>query len=101
VLAKGGLVSALARGFGDSAGTSLRVGLALAQAGEFGFVLLPLAAALVAPALLQALLAAMILSMLATPFFIAASDRIVLRLSRSEWMLRLIAHHPGAAAAGV
>jgi CPA2 family monovalent cation:H+ antiporter-2 len=99
VVAKGALVSALARGFGDPAGTALRVGLALAQAGEFGFVLLPLAAGLVAPALLQALLAAMILSMLATPFLIAASDRIVLRLSRSEWMLRSLELHRVAAQA--
>jgi CPA2 family monovalent cation:H+ antiporter-2 len=96
-LAKGALVSALARGFGNPAGTALRVGLALAQAGEFGFVLLPLAAALVEPALLQALLAAMILSMLATPLLIAASDRIVLRLSRSEWMLRSLELHRVAA----
>jgi CPA2 family monovalent cation:H+ antiporter-2 len=93
VLAKGALVSALARGFGNPAGTALRVGLALAQAGEFGFVLLPLATALVAPALLQALLAAMVLSMLATPFLIATSDRIVMRLSRSEWLLRSLELH--------
>jgi CPA2 family monovalent cation:H+ antiporter-2 len=31
--------------------------------------------------------------MLATPFVIAASDRIVLRLSRSEWMLRSLELH--------
>jgi K+:H+ antiporter len=42
---------------------------------------------------LQVLLAAMILSMLATPFVIQASDRIVMRLSRSEWMLRSLALH--------
>ncbi len=41
----------------------------------------------------QLLLAAMILSMLATPFLIQASDRIVLRLSRSEWMQRSLALH--------
>jgi CPA2 family monovalent cation:H+ antiporter-2 len=97
VAAKGALVSALARAFGAPAGTALRVGLALAQAGEFGFVLLPLAAGLAAAPLLQALLAAMILSMLATPFLIAASDTIVLRLSRSEWMLRSLELHRVAA----
>jgi K+:H+ antiporter len=43
--------------------------------------------------LLQALLAAMILSMLATPFVIAASNAIVMRLSRSEWMLRSLELH--------
>ena len=91
--AKATLISVLARAFGDPPGTALRVGLALAQAGEFGFVLLPLAAGFVSPLLLQALLAAMILSMLGTPFVIAASDRIVLRLSRSEWMMRSLALH--------
>ena len=93
VAAKAALISALARLFGDPPGTSLRVGIALAQAGEFGFVLLPLAAGLVPQTFLQALLAAMILTMLATPFLISASDRIVLRLSRTEWMLRSLELH--------
>jgi CPA2 family monovalent cation:H+ antiporter-2 len=35
----------------------------------------------------------MILSMLATPFLIAASDRIVMRLSGAEWMLRSLELH--------
>jgi CPA2 family monovalent cation:H+ antiporter-2 len=35
----------------------------------------------------------MILSMLATPFMIAASDRIVLRFARSEWMARSLQLH--------
>ncbi len=43
--------------------------------------------------LLQPMLAAMIVSMLATPFVIAASDQIVLRLSRAEWMQRSLALH--------
>jgi monovalent cation:H+ antiporter-2, CPA2 family len=95
VLGKFALIAALSRAFGSTPGTGLRVGLALAQGGEFGFVLLPLAgiAGIVPAALLQPLLAAMILSMLATPFVIAASDRIVLRLSRSEWMLRSLELH--------
>jgi CPA2 family monovalent cation:H+ antiporter-2 len=97
VVAKGALISGLARAFGDATGTALRVGLALGQAGEFGFVLLPLAGGLAPAALLQALLAAMILSMLATPLVIAASDRIVLRLSRSEWLLRSLELHRVAA----
>jgi CPA2 family monovalent cation:H+ antiporter-2 len=93
------LIALLGRAFGQPPGLALRVALALAQAGEFGFVLLPLAggAGLVPQGLLQALLAAMILSMLATPFMIAASDRIVLRLSRSEWMLRSLELHRVAA----
>src|SRR6185369_14644804 len=89
------LMAALSRTFGATPGTALRVGLALAQAGEFGFVLLSLtsAAGFVPERFLQILLAAMILSMLATPFLIQASDRIVMRLSRSEWMLRSLALH--------
>jgi CPA2 family monovalent cation:H+ antiporter-2 len=44
-------------------------------------------------ALGQPLLAAMVLSMIATPFMIGASNRIVLRFARSEWMLRSLAMH--------
>src|SRR6267378_2842887 len=78
---------------------ALAVGIALAQAGEFGFVLLSLAAPtrVVPEPVLQGLLAAMILSMLATPFLIAASDRIVMRLSGAEWMLRSLELHRIAA----
>jgi CPA2 family monovalent cation:H+ antiporter-2 len=95
VAGKFALIGLLSRAFGSPPGTALRTALALAQGGEFGFVLLPLAGAagVVPPGLLQALLAAMILSMVATPFVIAASDRIVLRLSRAEWMLRSLAVH--------
>ena len=41
----------------------------------------------------QPLLAAMILSMMATPFLIGASNRIVLRFATSEWMLRSLEMH--------
>jgi monovalent cation:H+ antiporter-2, CPA2 family len=89
------LTAVLAKAFRIAGGTALRVALALANGGEFGFVLLALAgeAELVRQDLLQALLAAMILSMLAAPFIIAAADAIVLRLSRSEWMLRSLEVH--------
>jgi CPA2 family monovalent cation:H+ antiporter-2 len=96
---KFGLIVALARMFASPVGTALRVGLALAQGGEFGLVLLTLAqgATLAPEGLLQALLGAVILSMVISPFFIAASDRIVMRLSRSEWMLRSLELHRVAA----
>ena len=89
------VVAGLSRGFGASSGTALRSALALGQGGEFGFVLLALAgiAGIVSQNVLQPLLAAMILSMLAAPFLIAASDTIALRLSRSEWMQRSLALH--------
>jgi CPA2 family monovalent cation:H+ antiporter-2 len=95
MIAKFVLTAGLSRAFGAATGTALRVALALAQGGEFGFVLLPLAGAagILPDELLQPLLAAMIVSMLATPFVIAASDRIVLRLSRAEWLQRSLALH--------
>lgn len=95
MLGKFALIAALSRAFGTATGTALRVALALAQGGEFGFVLLALAgiAGIVPEPLLQPMLAAMIVSMLATPFVIAASDRIVLRLSRTEWMQRSLELH--------
>ena len=99
VAGKLAVVAALSKLFGTPTGTALRVALALAQAGEFGFVLLPLAAqaGLLDPALAQAALAAMILSMLAAPLLITASDAIVMRVSRSEWMLRSLELHRVAA----
>ena len=89
------LIAVLARAFGGTPGAALRTGLALAQGGEFGFVLLAQAGAagVVADTLGQPLLAAMILSMVATPFLIGASNRIVLRFATSEWMLRSLEMH--------
>src|SRR5262249_6574346 len=89
------LIALLARLFRIAGGTGLRVALALANGGEFGFVLLPLAgqAGLLPPGLGQPFLAAMGLSMLAAPVVIAAPGAIVLRLSRSEWMLRSLEVH--------
>lgn len=88
VLLKAALVTLLARALGATDGVSLRTGLYLAQAGEFGFVLLTLAQAhaLVPPAMLNPILASMVLSMLATPFIIMYSNRIVLKLVSSEWL---------------
>ena len=86
LLLKLSLVTLLARARGATMGVSLRTGLYLAQAGEFGFVLLSLAQELVAPALLNPILAAMVLSMLATPFIIMYSNAIVLKLVSSDWM---------------
>jgi monovalent cation:H+ antiporter-2, CPA2 family len=88
VLLKIVMVTGLARLFGATPGVAMRTGLGLAQAGEFGFVLLNLILdkRLVDATLLQAILAAMLLSMLAAPFLIQNADRIVLRLSSTEWM---------------
>ena len=88
VVFKAVLVTLLAKSLGSSWGISLRTGLYLAQAGEFGFVLLTLAQknSLVPPALLNPILASMVLSMLATPFIIMYSNRIVMKLVSSDWL---------------
>ncbi|MDB5931967.1 MAG: Kef-type potassium/proton antiporter, family, partial [Polaromonas sp.] len=82
VLFKLVMIMALARLLGATTGVSLRTGLYLAQAGEFGFVLLSLAqdGKLIPPALMNPILASMVLSMLATPFIIMYSNRIVMKL---------------------
>jgi len=91
VLFKFLLVTLLARLFGAAQGTALRTGLYLAQAGEFGFVLLSLSKDLVPVSLQGPVLASMVLSMLATPFIIMYSDRIVMRLSANDWLLQSVA----------
>jgi CPA2 family monovalent cation:H+ antiporter-2 len=93
--AKLAIVAGLSRLFGSTPGTALRSGLALAQAGEFGLVLVARGTelGLFDATLVQAAIAGMLLSMLAAPFLIQHSDRIVLRVSGSEWMLRSLALH--------
>jgi CPA2 family monovalent cation:H+ antiporter-2 len=93
VLFKFLLVTLLARLFGAAPGAALRTGLYLAQAGEFGFVLLSLANEqhLFPDSLRGPVLASMVLSMLATPLFIMYSDRIVMRLSGNDWLLQSVA----------
>jgi CPA2 family monovalent cation:H+ antiporter-2 len=90
VLFKAAMVTVLARVFGASMGVALRTGLYLAQAGEFGFVLLTLAqqSSLVPAALLNPILASMVLSMFATPFIIMYANAIVMKLVASEWLLQ-------------
>ena len=90
VLLKFALIAVLAKAFGSSDGVSMRTGLALAQAGEFGFVLLNLASGskLIDPFLMQLVLASMVLSMLVAPFVIAKSDRIVMKIASNEWMMQ-------------
>lgn len=87
------LVAALARLLGAPPAVALRTGLWLAQAGEFGFVVLTAAvgSALVAAPQLQPVLAAMLLSMVLSPLLLARSDALLLRLSGQEWMQRSLA----------
>jgi CPA2 family monovalent cation:H+ antiporter-2 len=95
------LVFGLTRALGAGTAIAIRTALPLMTAGEFGFVLLNQAGSLdlLHPALLQIVLAAMLLSMLATPFLIQYSDRIAMRLAASEWMLRALQLHQVAAQA--
>ena len=90
VLAKFVLIAGLAKLFKAPTGVALRTGIYLAQAGEFGFVLLSLG---MQNQLLTAqwgspVLASMVLSMLATPFMIMFSNQVVMKLSSSDWMLQ-------------
>ncbi len=92
VLAKALLVTLLARAFRAPPGVAIRTGLYLAQAGEFGFVLLSLAAeqGLVAQQWMSPVLASMVLSMLATPFIIMHSNAIVMRVSANDWLMQSV-----------
>jgi CPA2 family monovalent cation:H+ antiporter-2 len=92
---KAAVVALLARGLTGDWGTAIRTGLGLAQAGEFGFVLLTLAASehLLSPEVSQNVLAAMLLSMFAAPFLLHHAEAFVRRLSPAEWMNRALQIH--------
>ncbi len=85
----------LGRFFGDLDSVALRTALAIAPAGEFGFVLLAQADGLhlLPGESLQIVLAAMVISMLLSPLIIMMSDRIVMYCCESEWTLRSLALH--------
>ena len=89
------LIAALSRFFGSDSGGALRTGLDLAQGGEFGFVLLSLAAPLdlVPEPVLQSALAAMVLSMLIAPFIIERSEHIARHVSGADWLARAMELH--------
>jgi monovalent cation:H+ antiporter-2, CPA2 family len=93
VLVKLGLITLLARWFGASPGVALRTGLYLAQAGEFGFVLLALGEerGVLGASWSSPVMASMVLSMLATPLIVQHSDRLVARVSASDWMMQSLA----------
>ncbi len=80
----------LSRLFGATPGTALRTGLWLCAGGEFSFVLLARgeSVGLLAGGPLQPVLAAVVLSLMLAPLIVHFSDRIVLRLVASEWLVR-------------
>jgi CPA2 family monovalent cation:H+ antiporter-2 len=73
--------------------------LALGSGGEFGLVLVSVAgqAALLTPQVQQVVMAALILSMLLSPFIIEKSEHMVRSLSGADWMYRAMALHTIAA----
>ncbi len=95
VIAKTILIFGLSRLFGAASGVAMRAGLALGACGEFGFVILAHASGsgLVAPDILQPVLAVMVLSMVIAPFVIERSEAIVRRWSATEWMSRAMQLH--------
>ncbi len=92
---KAAVVALLVRAFAGEWGAALRTGIGLAQAGEFGFVLLTLTGEVqLLPAdVTQNVLAAMLISMLIAPFLIQHAEAIVRRLSPEEWMNRAMQMH--------
>jgi CPA2 family monovalent cation:H+ antiporter-2 len=84
------VVALLVRAFGGLTGTAIRTGVWLAQAGEFGFVLLNQAgtAQLLPSAVMQPILAAMLLSLLVSPLLVQQAGRLALRLSAQEFLQR-------------
>ena len=88
VAGKGLLMLIVTRLSGADTAVAFRTAAQLAQAGEFGFVLLTLASVngLLAPEVVQPSLAGMLLSMLAAPFVIERSRAIGEKLSRDDWL---------------
>ncbi|HXR56764.1 MAG TPA: cation:proton antiporter [Casimicrobiaceae bacterium] len=84
------LVVVLARVFGAPPATALRTGFYLAQAGEFALVMLALATGhrFISPRFEQAVLAAMILSMLLAPLMIQHAERFVRKFTANDWLAR-------------
>ena len=87
VVGKTALVAGLAKAFGSTRPTAVRTALGLAQAGEFGFVLLAQAAQLklFGAEITQPVLAAMVVSMLIAPLLIHRLDAITRLIAGSEW----------------
>ena len=89
------VIAGLSRLFKIPPGPSLKAGLWLFQAGEFGFVLLDpsLIGQLLPDHVLQLVLAGMVISMLITPFVVDRSDGLVMRVARSEFLRRSLEIH--------
>ncbi|MDF0606099.1 monovalent cation:proton antiporter-2 (CPA2) family protein [Neisseriaceae bacterium TC5R-5] len=89
------VVFAIGRAFRHKSNDAMRAALALAQGGEFGFVLLALSLnlGLVPTATVQAAIAAILISMLIAPFLIMHGDKITRRLVKQDWMFQALDLH--------
>ena len=87
ILAKVGIVLLITRLAGNSLEVGMRTSIQLAQAGEFGFVLLELTRdqKLLPTDVFQVTMAAMLLSMFIAPLLIGQAGRWSRQLSRKEW----------------
>lgn len=85
LLFKAGLIAALTRYFGFETGVGIRTGIILAQAGEFGFVILALGLKnnLIQDDVLQLVLGVSLLSMIIAPFLIQNNGKIARALVKS------------------
>lgn len=90
LVVKFALVFGASRLFGATPGGAMRTGLWLCAGGEFGLVLLSLIqqSTLAPLPVVQAALAALVISLLLAPFIVQYTDRLVLRFVASEWLLR-------------
>jgi CPA2 family monovalent cation:H+ antiporter-2 len=89
LLGKAAVVFVLALALGQGPGTATRTGLALAQVGEFSFVLLTVASGVLPPRVQQSLLAATVLSMGLTPLVLGVAPRLARAADRSALARRL------------
>lgn len=85
ILFKAAVIGLLSRGFGHEPGVAIRTAMILAQAGEFGFVILALGfeQGLLEGNALQIVLAASVLSMIAAPFIIQYNGRLARKVVKS------------------
>jgi CPA2 family monovalent cation:H+ antiporter-2 len=84
---KGLIVGLLSWRLGATPGNAIRSALWLCAGGEFGFVLLGEITRM-PKNIEQIALTVLVLSMLAAPFIVHYSERIVMRFSANEWLLR-------------
>lgn len=87
LIVKGLVVGLMAKRMKVSSGDAIRTALWLCAGGEFGFVLLG-EAGNIPRREGQIILSALVLSMLAAPFIVQYSERIVTRFARGEWLLK-------------